>query len=252
MKFLVSTFTCAGLLAAFPLANAEPVQSTTSVFVSLRECVAGETPCDSIGRARFREIGGTPGGSDAEAAVQEPEFGDVESAASLGGEPGSATLRTRSISLPAVRNAGTAFVIQRIANSSEATQSLTFDATVVYDQEVPEENATFPDEGGARSGVFMEMELFSLAEEFIEAGVTSEENWAIMDSGPPSGYESLGSVNTNGIISTVTAQGSEKLSLSVELEPGGSVWMFALLQSIAANGAVVEAELVTRLAIDPD
>ena len=68
-----------------------------------------------------------------------------------------------------------------------------------------------------------------------------------MDGGPPPGYQSLGAADTQGMISTVTAQGSETLSISASLEPGASLWMFALLQGLAANGAVVDARLETRL-----
>lgn len=46
-------------------ALAEGVTSTTSVYVSLRDCAAGETVCDGINRSHERAIGGVPGSQEA-------------------------------------------------------------------------------------------------------------------------------------------------------------------------------------------
>jgi hypothetical protein len=251
MKYQLLLITCWFFLAGSPTVFAEPVQSTTSTYVSLRSCIPGETLCDAIGPSRFKEIGGTPGSPEAQASQQNPEFGEAMGAAVLSGEPGAATLQAKAKSLPAARNAGTAFVLQRITNSTASAQTMTLEGTLVYDQEVPEENAAFPQDQGGRSGTLVELDLFTMTDDFVEAGTTAEENWAIMDREPPPDYQSLGSARTDGMISTVTEQDSKTFSISVVIESGVSIWMFALLQGIAANGAEVDAELVTSLAINP-
>ena len=59
-------------------------------------------------------------------------------------------------------------------------------------------------------------------------------------------------MSTEGLTPTTTGQGTEELAMTVALEPGDSAWLMVILQGIAANGAVVDAELVTRLKITED
>ncbi len=252
MKSLLQIVSGMLFLAGSATAVAEQVQSTTSTYVSLRHCITGKTTCDSIGPSRFKAIGGAPGSPEAQASQQDPEFGEAKGVARLSGEPGAAVLQATARSLPRARNAGTAFVLQRITNPGEKSRAMTLEGTLVYDQEVPEENAAFPADKGGRSGTFVELELFSMTDDFVEAGATAEENWAIMDRGLPPGYQSLGNARTDGMAGNVTARDSEAFSIGVVVEPGASVWMLALLQGIAANGAVVDAKLETRLVISSD
>lgn len=229
--------------------QAVSVQSTTSTYVSLRDCIAGESICDAISPAHRHAVGGVPGSPRAEANLKDPEFGESAGSAYLSGEPGSAKITANVNSLPAKRNASTSFVLQRYTNTSEETQTLTFSGDTTYDQTVPEENSTFPADGGGRSGVFVEMELFSLKTDFIEAGTTAGDNFGIFDGGPPPGYQSLRKAKTDGVMSDLTGQGNENFSMSVVLKPGDSIWLVATMQAIAANGAVVKAKLHTKLTI---
>jgi len=236
-------------LAAPTVGQAVPVQSTTSTYVSLRNCIAGESKCDSIGPSHRHAVGGVPGSRHAQANLNDPEFGEAAGSADLKGEPGTAELTSSVTSLPARRNANSSFVLQRYTNTSKGTQTLTVSGDVRYDQTVPEENSTFPADGGGRSGTFVEMELFSLEIDSIEAGTSAEDNFGILDGEPPPGYRSLDNAKTDGIIADPTGQGKENLSVSAVLQPGDSVWLFAIVQTVAANGAVVEAKLDTTLTI---
>lgn len=237
------------ILLAPAAGQAVTVQSTTSAFVSLRNCIAGKSICDSIGPSHGSAVGGVPGGAHAQANLNDPEFGETAGSAELSGEPGTAELTANVTSLPTKRNASSSFVLKRYTNTSKGTQALTVSGDLTYDQTVPEENSTFPADGDGRSGTFVEMELFSLEIDSIEAGTSAEDNFGILDGEPPPGYRSLDHAKTDGIIADSTGQGNENLSMSVVLQPGDSVWLFAVMQAIAANGAVVEAKLDTKLTI---
>ena len=81
-----------------------------------------------------------------------------------------------------------------------------------------------------------------------EAGTTAEENNTVLMEGPDPSIVSteLGSAGT-GPMSNVTGSGTETLSSTVTVEPGDSIWLWAILQSLAANGAEVSATLDTKL-----
>lgn len=230
-------------------AQADSIQSTTSTYVSLRQCVSGESICDSISPVHRHAVGGIPGSPQAQANLKDPEFGESVGSAHLNGEPGIAKITANVNSLPARRNASTSFVLERYTNTSEEAQTLTFSGDMTYDQTVPEENSTFPADGPGRSGAFVDMGLFSLMTDSIEAGTTAEDNFGIFDGESPPGYQSLGNAKTDGVISDITGQGNENFSMTVVLEPGDSLWLVATMQAIAANGAVVKAELDTKLTI---
>ena len=234
-------------LVAPTVGQAVTVQSTTSTYVSLRDCIAGETTCDSISRSHRYAVGGVPGSPHAEADLKDPEFGETAGSAHLDAEPGIAELTAYVTSLPARRNASSSFVLHRYTNTSNEIQSLIVSGDLTYEQTVPEENSTFPADGHGRSGAFAEMELFSMEIDSIEAGTSAEDNFGILDGEPPPGYRSLDNAKTDGIIADSTAHGNENLSMSAVLEPGDSIWLLAIIQAIAANGAVVEARLDARL-----
>ena len=231
---------------------AVPVQSTTSVYVSLRKCVAGETACDSIERTHSNAIGGLPGSTDARASQKDPAYGESTGSSQLTGEPGAARLTAVVKTMPGARNGSSNITLQRYTNMSETIQTLIFDGTLIFDQTIPEENAEFPPDGGGQSGVVVEMELFSSKLDSFEAGNTAEENWAAFNTEEPDENQMLANATTDGMVMIVTGQGTKALTMSIELKPGDSIWMFGLLQVIAANGAVVDASLDTRLTLATD
>jgi hypothetical protein len=115
------------------------------------------------------------------------------------------------------------------------------------------DNAGFPAAGqsSASANVF----IFSTTDESIEAGVTEESNWQAVFFGnlcgscqnPPfSNFVFLRGAGF-GDSSNTTGAGTMTRTLSLDVDPGESIWIAAQLQSLAANGAVVDATLNTNL-----
>lgn len=233
-------------------AIAVEVQSTSSVYLSFRHCVAGETVCDSIGRAEISVAGGLPGESAANANRTEPEFGEVNGSAHLKDSPGETQLIAEASSLPATRNGGNSFIVQRYTNASEGAEALTLTATFDYEQTVPAENAAFPPDGPSRSGAVAEMEFFTLDVDAIEAGTTAEDNWETMFQVPEAdlGYASV-VFTGSGPTSNVSESETKSFSIDTVVAAGDSIWIVVILQSLAANGAEVSASLATSLEVAP-
>ena len=86
-----------------------------------------------------------------------------------------------------------------------------------------------------------------------EVGTTAEENFSALlsDPDPGIGFTDLGFAST-GPTSNVTESGTTELSNTVTVNPGDSIWMWALLQSLAANGAAVNASLNSKLVSTSD
>jgi len=111
---------------------------------------------------------------------------------------------------------------------------------------VPAANADFPANGPARSGAYAEIVILWIDADALEAGTTAEENIALLMEGPEPGITSreLGYAGTEPS-SNVTETGTKTISSTATVEPGDSVWLLAILQSLAANGAKVSATLDT-------
>jgi len=236
------------LLTGPLVANAELVKSSTSVFLTFRHCVAGETVCDSIGPYEASSYGGLPGAPAAITSHADPTYGEASGSAQLTGAPGAAELSANATSLPAMRNGANSVTLQRYTNKGANAETLTFAATLTYNQTIPAENAAFPAGSSARSGANAEIYIFSMDADFLEAGTTAEENTtALMEEPDPSiTTTELGSASTEPS-SNVTESGTATLSSTVTVEPGDSIWLWAILQSLVANGADVSATLDTKL-----
>lgn len=244
-KFLPILGVC--LLAGPLVAGAELVESTTGVMLTFRPCISGATVCDSIGPSQLSRYGGLPGNLSATARHVESKYGEASGTATLTGPPGAAQMSASSASLPATRNGANSVMFQRYTNISAHGQTLTFSATLNYDQMVPAANADFPANGHARSGTYAEIIIFSIDTDALEAGTTAEENFSLLMEGPDPSITSreLGSAGTEPS-SNVTETGTKTISSTATVEPGDSVWLLAILQSLAANGAKVSATLDTK------
>jgi len=62
----------------------------------------------------------------------------------------------------------------------------------------------------------------------------------------PASLKELGYATTEPS-SNVTADGTESISGTATVEPGDSVWLFAILQDFAVNGAAATSSLSTSL-----
>lgn len=247
MKFKLAVFLFLALLTG--PAAAVQVQSTTSVLLTFRQCVEGETACDSISGMRLKSFGGLPGAPDAQASQEDAEYGSANGNANLA--DGNMQMNANISSLPGARNGGNVFFLQRYENTSEHEQKLTLDATLTFDQTVPAENADFTDASGAQSVVGAELEIFTLSVDAVEAGTTAEDNHNVFQSGPPpeAVYTSVADAAASGT-KNATGQGSKTFSVSGRIPPGESVWIFGVLQTLGANGAVIKGRLETRSTIE--
>ena len=245
-KFLLTlaVWLLTGPLAAY----AERVQSTTGVLLTFRHCISGETVCDSIGPFEVGRYGGLPGEQTATKSHADPTFGEASGSAQLAGAPGAAELSANATSLPATRNGGNSVIAQRYTNKQSHAETLTFGATLTYKQTVPAENAAFPADSPVLSGAFAEIIIFSIDADSLEAGTTAEENHSLLLEGPdPSMISTEPEFDGAGPLSNVTESGTKTLSSKVTVEPGDSIWLWVILQSLAANGAEVNATLDTKL-----
>jgi hypothetical protein len=237
-----------GLLAGPLTADADLVQSATSTVATLRQCVSGETACDSIGPMLIHSYGGLPGETTASTSRTDTRYGASEGGAHLTDVPGAAELSASASSLAGTRNGGSSIQLQRYTNSSSSAETLTFGISLTYDQTVPAENASFPPEGGAHSVAAAEFAIFTMTADSFDVGTTAEDNSAALLSEPDwdSGIVELKFART-APLSNVTASGTTDISETVTLDPGDSIWLWAILQCIAANGAVVNASADTNL-----
>ena len=237
------------LLLTGPLAaNAELVKSSTSVYLTFRPCVAGATVCDSIAPVEARSYGGLPGAPAAITSHADPTYGEASGSAQLTGAPGAGEMSANTTSLPATRNGSNCIIVQRYTSKRANAETLTFGATLTYNQTIPTENAGFPAGGPATSGAHAEIFIFSMDADSLEAGMTAEENNTLLLEGrdPSIITTELASAGTEPS-SNVTESGTATISSSVTVEPGDSIWLWANLQSLAANGADVSATLDTKL-----
>ncbi len=230
---------------------AEMIQSTTGVYVSFRQCVEGVTVCDSITRTKLDKSDGLPGNSEAHASQDDPAYGEASGSTKHTRAPGGADMNASVSALPGARNGSNSFIFEHYTNSSAGPETLTFSGKLTYDLTVPIDNAGFPAEGGAHTTTFAELEIFTLDVDALEAGTTVEENMAIFFDEPDEDveYVKLKNVKSRGP-DNVTGSGTKTLSGTVVIDPGDSVWMIAILQSLGSNGAVVNASLQTMTTIE--
>ena len=229
------------------VAMAELVQLGTANIVTFRQCIAGETTCDSFGPMQLATFGGVPGELLSEVSQADVAFGEVYSSASIKKKPGAAELKAITLSLPATRNGSTSVMLQRYTNASKRAETLTFEAALTYTQEVPAENAGFPDDAGMDSGATAEIVIFTMDADAIETGPTTAEVYAALSlEQEPAGLKDLDAARDEPS-SNETAEGASTITATTIVEPGDSVWLFAILQGIVVNGATVNASLETTL-----
>jgi hypothetical protein len=230
--------------------SATPFQSTTNAYVTFRQCIAGETACDSISPTQVSEVAGLPGDREAQTSQTDPAYGSASGHAKLKSAPGAAVVTGNISSLPGSRNGATVFMLQRYTNTSESTQSLTFSGQMTFEKTVPAGNTGFQVDSGSRSLAFAELEIFTLNVEFLDVGSSAMDNMSFLHDELPANlqYSSIGYAQESED-KNMTAAGSKALSVNVVLDPGKSIWMLALLQNLGANGAKVNSEMVTQMTI---
>jgi len=246
-KSKILTILAVGLLAGPMAANAVPVQSSTSVFVTFRDCIAGATVCDNITPVQFGGPVGNPGATSASSSQTNAAYGSVNGSVSLSGTLGAPILSTHASSIagtldnPGTRNSTNSFALQRFTYNGAVAESRTFGGTLGYDQTIPDPFGTFPNPNGTSSGVSAYLEVFQISDAFLEAGTTAQDNFNLLFGGyaTAAGYVDLGNQLFND--NATNLAGAASLSVTVTLQPGQSYWVIAWLQTPAANGAEVNA-----------
>lgn len=248
MKSWVAGLVASGIVIVPTGANAIEVQASTGNYVTARDCSgpAGAV-CSSLGSIVFSEYGGAPGALSATASITSAEFGTASSDTALSGEIGAPILRTYASSEAGERVNTNSFALQRYTYTGTEATTRTFGGVLDYSQTITDPNNSAY--GIRASGVNVGIVVFTTSDAFVEAGTTAESNYNnIMNFafGAASGYSLLGEDWYNDL--SDAAVGSATLGVSLDLNPGESVWVWAFLQTPAADGSVVDAShtFVTR------
>lgn len=251
MKHNILPVIAVGLLAGPTAALTDSIQSGTTVLLTFRTCIQGTTACDDLSPA-LNTYAGFPGDQTAQANAYDDAFGTTSGSAELAGGTVGIVGATAS-SLTGKRNGSNSATLQRYTNMGSVTETMTLNAVLSYDQVVPWGNADFPGPGQSRASV--ELFIYSTSDDSIEAGITEESNfqavWWLNDcfSCPNPFPSEFGPLDYAyfGDFSNGTGAGTMTRTLSADVDPGESIWIGAQLQSLAANGAVVDATLSTNL-----
>ena len=220
-----STLLCwqALLLVTAGMAHAVPVSFGTAEYVTVRTCTAGVTPCDNISPVIQGEFGGLAG------------YGSADGSVALSGVVGAPVLRASASAEPGARTNTNSVALQRYTYTGTVTTTRTFGGTLTYSQTV-----TGPYPTGIGSGVSANIDIFTLPTSTIEVGATADSNFfALFSPSAYAGYASLGSDHYSDTASTATGVGA--LDVTVTLNPGDSVWVWALLQTPATHDALIDA-----------
>ncbi|HKE96851.1 MAG TPA: PEP-CTERM sorting domain-containing protein [Povalibacter sp.] len=234
-----------GLLIAlliFPaVAGAIPVQSSTGTFVTMRDCVGPAGNCSLLSPIVSSAYGGSPGEAFAGASLVSPIYGTATASSALSGAIGAPILRIATESEDGRRVNTNTFALQRYVYTGTTATTRTFGGTLSYSQLITDPNN--PSYGTAASGINAELRVFSTAGAFAEAGTTAQSNndllFAFSHSDGAADFSLLGEDLFNDQLSNPA--GLATFSISVALNPGDAVWVWAFLQTPAADGSFVDA-----------
>jgi hypothetical protein len=241
-----------GLLSGSIAAHAQFVSSGTSSEATARNCVAGVSGCDAISTIVQYSMDGAPGQSASSANLALPGYGQVAASATLSGVIGAPILTGTASSTVGTREGASAFALQSYTYTGTSSTTDTFGGTVSYSQTI---NGSYPSAttgGGTAIGI----EAFTLAPgALFNAGVTALDNNAALadafnDNTPvdggiiQTGFTLLGS---NGSADAATnPAGTLSSGITVNLNPGETVWVLAFLQASAPNGSTVDPVFKTQ------
>ena len=226
----------AGLLVA-PVAQAIDIGAGTAEYVTVRDCnVPGVSGCDGISGVLFGQYGGLPGDAMSSASVSVPGYGSANGSVSLSGVVGAPVLKASASSEPGKRLNTNSAALQRYVYDGTTPTTRTFGGTVTYSQV---STGVYPI--GAGGGINASLEVFSLPTSTISVQPTAAANFNMLSGGfrALSGFTSLGTANHRNPATTPVGLGS--LSVTVDLNPGDAVWIWAYVQTPATNGGWVDS-----------
>lgn len=230
-----------GLGLGFVSGAAQAIAITygTSEFVTIRSCIPGATACSGLSSIIQGAYGGTPGASSSSATTSLSGYGSATGSVSLSGTVGAPILHAIATSDPGARTNTNSIALQQYTYSGATTVTRTFGGTLTYSQRVTGPYDVGVD-AGVGDGVAALIDLFTLPTSSIEVGSTAQSNFnALFQPSALTGYTSLGSNRYTDATSTTAGTGT--LGVTVTLNPGDSFFVWVLLQTPAANDALVDA-----------
>jgi hypothetical protein len=243
MKSTILGLVTIGLLFGTMTASAVAIQSSTVSVITFRDCVDGPIgPCEEISDTLHSEYVGLPGSLSSTATVSLDSYGMGGASTSLSGVLDAPILSAFATSLEGGRIGTNSVALQRYTYTGSDATTRTFGGTLDYAQSIADPNNALYDPA-VQSGVSALIWSITSPIEFVEVGDTALSNYfgilafAADDTAP--GYVRLGEdifKDPNDALN-----GSATLGVTVNLNPGDSVWVFALFQTPAGNGSIVDS-----------
>lgn len=230
------------LAAVTGAGHAVPVSFGVAQQVSIRECVAGVTACDSLvlGPARQLVFGGEPGATSSSAVGDVSGFGTAESTVSLSGTIGAPVIKAKAASEFGARLITTSVALQRYTYTGSEATTRTFGGRLTYSQS----GTLFGDPDDflylGMTGVNAVIQLFAAPAEAFDADNSSPLRFFqslffdFVSEAVPLGSDQV-------LAADEAAGGSADLAVSISLNPGDAIWVLVTLQTPAANGGWVDA-----------
>jgi hypothetical protein len=235
-----------GLLFGSIAAQAQFISSGTSTEVTTRNCIAGQSGCDSISTIVQYVINGNPGQSTSSANLGVPGYGQVSSNAALTGAIGAPILNVSASSEAGTREGATAFGLQSYTYTGTSSTTDTFGGTASYSQTI---TGTYP-LATTGSGTSIGVEVFTLAPgALFNAGVTPLDNNAAFADAFSDNSTAYGGITQTGFTLLGSNSSSDSLTnlagtlstgVTVTLTPGETVWVMAEAGAFAPNGSTVD------------
>lgn len=235
MKGIAAPLVALACSIAPGLVQAIAIDYSTGELVTVRSCVPGVTACDSVSPIIQSEFGGAPGASTSTASTSLAGFGSADGSVSLSGVIGAPVLRARAVSELGARTNTNSWALQRYTYTGTDPTTRTFGGSLTYSQSV-----TGPYGPGVGDGIYAAIVLFTLTDATIEVGDTAQSNAAVLaDPGALPGFAAIGFQEFSD--SNSTSSGLAQLGVTATLNSGDSIWVWAILQTPAANGADVNS-----------
>jgi len=239
MKRLFARSPLVAFLAAPLFAHAVDITAGTAEYITFRDCIAGVTACDSISRIVSGQYGGNPGAYSSAATQNHAGYGSASGSVSFSGVIGAPVLHANASSDPGKRANTNSVALQSYTYTGSTPATRTFGGTLSYDQTL---TGVYPDTGA--TGVYAVIDAFTLTAAGIDAGTDSASNFEALfgeafAGDPAYGYADLAQNSFSDDATHIGGTGN--MSVTLDLTPGETVWLYVLLQTPAVNGSVVDA-----------